>query len=126
MKSFWAAVVIAAVLVGGGVLFNRSIDEVTEELSVKEEKIITLVTDKDFGGAENEITELTDYLEEKIIVLASVIDHKIIDELELCIAEINGYIAEKNKTGAIIGCRKLEHLIDHLPKNYKVTLQNIL
>ncbi len=126
MKSFWVAVVVAALLIGGGILFNRNIDQVTEELSEKEEKITELIEEKDFKAAEKEIEGLKKYIDEKMIILASVVDHKNVDEIELCVAEIEGYTKEESKIEALTKCKKLEHLINHLPINYKVTLQNIL
>ena len=126
MKSFWAAVIIAVLLIGGGILFNKNIDNVTDELSEKEKRITALIEDKDFQSAKKEIDGIKKYIDEKMIVLASVVDHKNIDEIELCVAEIEGYAKEGDKTGAMARCKKLEHLIGHLPINYKVTLQNIL
>ncbi len=126
MKSFWAAVVIAVLLIGGGILFNMNIDSVTEELSEKEEKITELIEKENFDGAKKEIDNLKKYIDDKMIVLASVVDHKNIDEIELCVAEMEGYTKEKSKVEAITKCKKLEHLINHLPINYSVTLQNIL
>ena len=126
MKSFWAAVVIAALLIGGGVLFNKHIDHVTGEMSDKEEKITRLIEEENFGDANREIDNLKKYIDDKMIVLASVVDHKNIDEIELCVAEIEGYAKEKSRVEALSKCKKLEHLISHLPINYSVTLQNIL
>lgn len=126
MKSFWAAVVIAVLLIGGGILFNKNIDKVTEEMSDKEEKITQLIEKESFDGAEKEIDGLKKYIDDKMIVLASVVDHKNIDEIELCVAEIEGYTKEKSRIEALSKCKKLEHLISHLPINYSVTLQNIL
>lgn len=126
MKSFWAALVIAVFLIGGGILFNMNIDNVTEELSEKEEKITSLIEKENFLDAKAEIDGLKKYIDDKMIVLASVVDHKNVDEIELCVAEIEGYAMEKSKTHALTKCKKLEHLISHLPINYSVTLQNIL
>ena len=126
MKSFWAAVVIAILLIGGGILFNMNIDRVTEEMSEKEEKITTLIEKESFDDAKKEIEDLKKYIDEKMIVLASVVDHKNVDEIELCVAEIEGYTKEKSRIEALTKCKKLEHLINHLPINYSVTLQNIL
>lgn len=126
MKSFWAAVVIAALLIGGGVLFNRHIDGVTKEMSEKEEKITELIEKESYDDANKEIDGLKKYIDDKMIVLASVVDHKNIDEIELCVAEIEGFAKEKSRVEALAKCKKLEHLISHLPINYSVTLQNIL
>lgn len=126
MKSFWIAVLIGVFLIGGGVAFNKNIDSVTEEMSEKEKRITALIASSDFSGAEREIEGLGEYIDEKMIVLASVVDHKIIDDIELCVAEIKGYTGERDRPEAMARCKKLEHLINHLPINYKVTLQNIL
>lgn len=126
MKSFWAAVIIAVLLIGGGVLFNKNIDRVTEEMSEKEEKITTLIEKESFDGAKKEIDDLKKYIDDKMIVLASVVDHKNIDEIELCVSEIEGYTKEEARIEALTKCKKLEHLVSHLPINYRVTLQNIL
>ena len=126
MKTFWVAVIIGVLLVGGGVMFNRNIDSVTREMSEKEKKITALLGEKDFAGAERELDELSKYIDEKMIVLASVVDHKNVDDIEMCVAEIKGYTLEQDKSSAIARGKKLEHLIGHLPINYKVTLQNIL
>lgn len=126
MKSFWVAVVIAVLLIGGGVLFNRNIDTVTREMGGKQEKIAELIDNKNYIEAEREIEDLSKYIDEKMIVLASVVDHKNIDDIELCVAEIEGYAKEEHRAEALTKCKKLEHLINHLPVNYRVTLQNIL
>ena len=126
MKSFWAAIVIAALRIGGGILFNRNIDRVTHEMLEKQEKITKLIEEKNFGDAKNELDDLSSYIDKKMIVLASVVDHKNIDEIELCVSEIEGYAKEEDKAEAMSKCKKLEHLISHLPVNYKVTLQNVL
>lgn len=126
MKSFWAAVIIAAFLIGGGILFNRNIDHVTHEMLEKQKKITKLIEQKSFGDANKEIDDLSSYIDKKMIVLASVADHKNIDEIELCVSEIEGYAKEEDKAEAMSKCKKLEHLITHLPANYKVSLQNIL
>lgn len=117
---------VAVLLIGGGILFNMNIDNVTEEMREKQEEITRLLETGDFEEAEDEIEDLKEYIDEKMIVMASVVDHKSIDEIELCVAEIEGYAKEKDKVEALTRCKKLEHLISHLPINYSVTLQNIL
>ena len=117
---------IAVLLIGGGVLFNMHIDNVTDEMEDMEEKITELIEKGNFSGAVKETEALRKYIDDKMIVLASVVDHKNIDDIELCVAEIEGYIKEKSRTEALSKCKRLEHLISHLPINYSVTLQNIL
>lgn len=126
MKSFWTAIAIAVLLIGGGILFNMNIDHVTDELAEKEKKITELIEKESFNDAKKEIDGLKQYIDDKMIVLASVVDHKNIDDIELCVAEIEGYAKEGSQIHALTKCKKLEHLINHLPINYSISLQNIL
>lgn len=126
MKSFWTAIVIAAFLTCGGILFNKNIDSVTEEMLEKEKKVSELIESENFEAAEGEIDALKGYIDKKVIILASAIDHKTVDEIELCTVELSGYTELENKAEAMQKCKKLEHLISHLPANYDITLQNIL
>ena len=54
MKSFWTAVVIAVFLIGGGIMFNKHIDSVTDEMIEKEKKVSELIEREDFEKAEKE------------------------------------------------------------------------
>ena len=126
MKSVWIASAIGIVLLFGGIFFNMKIDGVTKKMQEKEERISVFLEEKNFVMAQKEADELTGYIDDKMIVLASVIDHKLIDDIELCVAEIKGYSKEEYENEALVKCKKLEHLISHLPINYRVNLQNIL
>lgn len=126
MKSVWIASAIGIVLLFGGIFFNMKIDGVTKKMQEKEERISVFLEEKNFVMAQKEADELTGYIDNKMIVLASVIDHKLIDDIELCVAEIKGYSKEEYENEALVKCKKLEHLISHLPINYRVNLQNIL
>lgn len=126
MKSVWIASAIGIFLLFGGIFFNMKIDGVTKKMQEKEERISVFLEEKNFVMAQKEADELTGYIDDKMIVLASVIDHKLIDDIELCVAEIKGYSKEEYENEALVKCKKLEHLISHLPINYRVNLQNIL
>ena len=126
MKSVWIASAIGIFLLFGGIFFNMKIDGVTKKMQEKEERISVFLEEKNFTMAQKEADELTGYIDNKMIVLASVIDHKLIDDIELCVAEIKGYSKEEYENEALVKCKKLEHLISHLPINYRVNLQNIL
>lgn len=126
MKTFILAIILAVVTVAGGVLFNMQIDRAALAMEEQEKVISAHITQGNFGEALSEIEELSKYIDEKRTILASTIDHKIVDDIEMCVSEIRGCAEQKNSSLALIKCRRLEHLIGHLPANYSVTLQNIL
>lgn len=126
MKTFIIAIVIAALLVGGGLVFNFSIDGIADELMAECDKISEQIDTNSFDEALENISKMADYMDDKKIVLASIINHENIDDIELCISELKGYADKKIAVEAHVRCRKLKHLLEHLPANYTVTLQNIL
>ena len=126
MKTFITAMVITAALVGGGIWFNYSIDAVADELITECEEITELIDTGDFETAAKGIAEIKEYVDKKKIVLASIINHENIDEIELCISELEGYTESGILAEARVRCKKLQHLLKHLPANYKVKAQNIL
>lgn len=126
MKTFILAVIIAALLVGGGMLFNFSIGNLSDKLMADCDKITELIDSGSFEEASKNISEMTDFMDKKKIILASIINHENIDDIELCISELQGYADKNIGIEAHVKCRKLKHLLEHLPANYKVTLQNVL
>lgn len=126
MKTFILAVILAAATVAGGILFNMQLDSAALAMDEREKLISAHISQGSFDEALSEIEELSKYIDKKRTVLASAIDHKSIDDIELCISEIRGCAEQKSSSLALIKCRRLEHLIAHLPANYSVALQNIL
>ncbi len=126
MRTFIIALIIAGVLVGGGLLFNFSIDSLANELMAECDKIYELIDEESFDDATENISKMEEYIDKKKILLASVINHENIDDIELCISELQGYTDKKIAFEAHVRCRKLKHLLEHLPANYMVTLQNVL
>lgn len=126
MKTFFLSLVIAAILVGGGLMFNVEIDNTASSLKLECEKISECIASGDNEGAKENVDKIFEYMNDKKMVLASIINHENIDEIELCISELSGYIDKGMEHEAYVRCKKLEHLLEHLPVNYKVNLQNIL
>ena len=59
-------------------------------------------------------------------VLAATGNHEDFDKIEMNISEVEGYINGGEQTDAVSHCRVLGFLFEHLPKNYKFKLENIL
>lgn len=126
MKSFFASLVIGAMIICGGILFNICINRVSEEFSEKCGSIALQIEKGDFAKAELMANDLSTSMDKKKILLASIINHESIDDIEMCITELCGYAEYGNGTEAMLRCRKLEHLFEHLPSNYGIKSQNIL
>ena len=126
MKTFIFAMVLAAITISGGILFNMQLDRVSASMTNQETVISQKLLAKDTKSALYEIEKLIGYIDKKRVVLASTIDHKLIDDIEVCLAEIRGLCEQSEIPLALTKCRRLEHLIRHLPTNYSLTLQNIL
>ena len=126
MKSFICAVIIAALMICGGIAFNINIRSISDSLTAECDEINTAAADGDFDAALEKILELSDEVKRRKTTLASVINHENIDEIEVCISELTGYAENGNKAETAVHCLRLKHLLEHLPENYSVTAQNIL
>ena len=82
--------------------------------------------DGDYESAGDEIENLVQYLDENRTVLAATGNHEDFDKIEMNISEVEGYINGEEQTDAVSHCRVLGFLFEHLPKNYKFKLENIL
>ena len=117
---------IALIIVIGGIAFNICINDLSDELIVRCEKITDLLSGSDFSGASEQISEMSEFIDRKKLIFASVLNHESIDEIELCVSELQGYSDNKYLVEALVRCKKLTHLFMHLPANYRVTMHNIL
>ena len=123
MKTFFVAAVLGVLLIAGGVFFDRCIEDFSDEML---EICESLETEIGSDKALKMEAKLQDYLEGKHLLLASIINHDHIDEIEVCITELAGYLMENSSEEATVKCEKLKLLLDRLPKEYGVSLENIL
>ena len=115
MKGVIASAVIAVVIVAGSVAYTNHID-----------RVMAFLYDGDYESAGDEIEKLVQYLDENRTVLAATGNHEDFDKIEMNISEVEGYINGGEQTDAVSHCRVLGFLFEHLPKNYKFKLENIL
>lgn len=126
MKSFITAVIIAAMLAGGGIALNMCISGISERMEDECGEILRLIEEGDYAQAKERAAAISEYIENKKIVLASTLNHENIDDIELCITELESYTENKIFAESIMRCKKLKHLFRHLPANYAITAENIL
>lgn len=126
MKSFIASLIIAVIIVSGTVFYTHRIELVSEKLAEDNQKIISLIEKDDFDSASEFTKDMADYVDKKKIALAIIMDHSDLDKIETSIAELQGYIEGKVKTDSVAKCNTLDVMIRHMPKNYKLKIENIL
>lgn len=126
MKGVIASAVIAVIIVAGSAAYTLHIENVSEEMGMINDKIITSLDVGDYERAKEETEKLSEYLDKKRTILAATGNHEELDKIEMNISEMSGYIDGQKKTDALSRCRVLDFLFDHLPNNYKMKLENIL
>ena len=126
MKTFWSAILIFAIIIGGGIASNICLDRLSDELLDATEGISDDVEEENFDKAYEKAEELSEFVDKKKILMASILNHENIDDIEEAISGLLGYTKKKNLTEASVSIKKLEHLFEHLPENYRLQLQNVL
>lgn len=126
MKSLISALLIAAVIITGGLFYTRKLDELSEQLGEKCTDILSGVTDGDFNEAKKRAGELREFMDSKRVLLESCIDHSELDKIEINLEQMTVYIAEEKRADALAYGKALSNLFHHLPKNYQVRTENIL
>ena len=126
MKSFLTAMTIALAVIIGGIMFNVCIGNLSDRLIDRCEEITQQLNNLDFSEASKGVSEMSEYIDKKKIVLASILNHESIDDIEVCVSELQGYTDNRYLVEALVRCRKLKHLFEHLPADYTVSPQNIL
>lgn len=126
MKSVVVALLILAVIIGGSIIFTNELDDVSQNLATKNDKLYDLICKEDFEQASDLLSELDDDISKKKLLLASVIDHTEIDKMVLNIAQAKAYVGERKKEDSLSFVNALSSMFSHIPKNYHVKIENIL
>lgn len=123
MKSFFFAAAIGIALIAGGMVFDSCIEDFSAEMLKCCEALEKDIKSGDASGTAGDVEA---FLNSKKTLLASIINHENIDDIESCITEIKAYIAGEDIDEAAVRCEKLKLLIERLPMEYGLSLQNIL
>ena len=126
MKSFFIAVSIFLVLILSGAAFNFCLNGTSKELLKSCEEINTSIKEEKMEDAYSKAEKLSEYIDGKKPLLSSILDHGNIDEIEKQISELLGFAEQNDVINAAVSVKKLNHMFEHLPENYALTLQNIL
>jgi outer membrane murein-binding lipoprotein Lpp len=126
MRDFVIAIVLAVVVVSGSMLYSSHIDKVSREMAETNQKIEQSLREDDFEEAKKGVEQLSAYIDKKKFTLAATINHEMIDKIEIYLSELNQYIEGENKVDALARTDVLDVLLEHVPQNYKLKIENIL
>lgn len=126
MKSFFTALIIALVIAAGTFFYTHNIEVISEKLLADNRRIITCIKDNEYEEAYELTKNMDEYMNETKISLAVIMDHSDLDKIESGIAELESYILSEIKSDALAKCNALDVLIRHMPKNYKLKIENVL
>ena len=126
MRGVIAAAVITLAIICGSIMYTNSMVKISEELLEINDAVGEKIAVDDYDGAAVEIERLGEYLRNKRVFLSATGNHLRLDEIEMNVTELAGYNQEHEKSSAIAHQNQLSVQIEHLPRDYMVTLENIL
>jgi len=126
MKGVWISLSIAAAVIIGSIVYTNHIDNVSQELCGINDRIMVHLETENYSDAAYEAEKLSEYLEKKRTVLDATGDHDELNKIEINISEMSGFIEGEQQFDAISKCMVLDFMFSHLPRNYKLKLENIL
>lgn len=126
MKSLIIAIAISVFLFGGSIICTSRLDKLSHLLINENEKSINYLNDKNFEKALDHMQIISESIDEKKNLLAMALDHTELDRIEGALSEMKAYAENDDKTNALAKASALNIYLEHLPKNYKLKLENIL
>ena len=126
MKSLIVSGVIAVCIIVGSIFYSNYINDLSKEMCNYGNEIKTSIAEENYSKAVDKISLLEAYIDKKKPALASTSDHCIPDSIEKDIAELRVYTSMKQKSDALAKCELLNFHFEHIPKGYKLKLENIL
>lgn len=126
MRSFIISLVIAVLIVGGTVFSTYRIEVVSRKILDDNKKVVDAVNEEDYKKAKDLAQHMAEYVDDKKMSLSLIMDHGDLDKIEQGVAELQGYIEGEAKFDSIAKCKFLDVLIRHLPRNYKLKIENVL
>ena len=126
MRSFIIALGIAVATGGGTTFFTHRIEVVSKKVLEDNKQVVEAVLKDDFERAKKLAHHMAEYVDSKKMTMSLIMDHGDLDKIEQGIAELEGYIEGEVKNDSIAKCKFLDVLIRHLPRNYKLKIENIL
>lgn len=126
MKSLIIAILIAVIIIFGGIYATNKLSDVSDNLIEICEQASELIQNEEFETAGELLEKMKESVDENYIMFAVSIDHNEIDKIEMNLDQMQIYIKEHQKADALAFGNVLLGLFEHLPKDYKLKLENVL
>lgn len=126
MKSLIIAVLIAIAIIFGGIYSTRKLTDLSQTLITMCEEAGEAIYNDDFKTAGYVLEEIEKRIEDNYNIFAVSIDHNEIDEIEKNIYQMQVYIDQNQKADALAFGNVLLGLFEHLPKDYRLKIENVL
>jgi len=126
MRSFIVSLIIGAFLITGSIIYTKNMERISSEMIECNDIIYSLVSEENYDEAATLVDSLKNYIERKNVMLAAIDNHEEIDKIENTIAQLEQYILQKSRADSLALSRVLDVHLQHLPKNYRLKLENIL
>lgn len=126
MKSFIISLCLAAALIGASCFYSIRLESISDELKSVSSSIADKINTDDFAAARSSADELSGMLDGYGTFLAALGNHEEVDKIESALAELKSYCEGKNKYDAAAKNNVLTFLFEHLPRNSRLKIENIL
>ncbi len=126
MKSLIIAVLIAVTIIFVGIYSTEKLNDISDYLLDVCDEVSSAIEKDDFKKAGELAQEMEKCVDDNYNMFAASIDHNEIDKIEMNIKQMQTYIEQQQKADALAFGNVLQGLFEHLPKDYKLKLENIL
>ena len=126
MKSVFVALGIGIAIVIGSLAYTEHLENVSEQLLIYNRELTERLKQEDLKKAEESLDIIEGFLQERRTVLDSMGKHGNLDDIEKNMIELRSYIECDAIKEAMTKNKSLEYLIDDLPRNFHIRIENIL
>ena len=126
MRGVIAAFIISAAIVGGSFIYTDKMNKISGELTEINNSVAEKINAEDYDAAMSDIERLRGAVDERRVFLTATGNHTRLDEVEKSVSELMSYAEDREKSDAYARCRSLGVLIENLPRDYRICLENIL
>lgn len=126
MKSFITALIIAAALVTGSVVYTNRLEHTAEHLAGINNSVANALYNDDYKEAEEMIKKLQTELDKVEPFMSAFGNHEDTKMIDLNLAELDVYTKSRLKNDAGARTRVIGVLLEHLPQNTHINIGNIL
>ncbi len=126
MKSFITAIIIAAILFSGSIIYTKKLYSESQKLLDITHQIYDSLNNDDYIGAKDSIDELHDMVSDFESFFLATGNHIEIDNIKMNLSELRSFAEGGMKSDALAKTYVLQFLLEHLPESMRLSIENIL